>query len=146
MCLGKKLNRPPETTGMRHLALNIIKLDECLHFYTELLGMKIEWQPDDDNYYLTSGNDNLALHRAQDNGDRASQSLDHLGFFLAKPEHVNEWFDYLKDANVEMVSDVKDHRDGARSFYCKDPDGNVVQMIFHPPLASGEGRGARGEG
>ncbi len=132
---NKALNRPPATTGMRHLALNIIKLDECLNFYTELLGMKIEWQPDDDNYYLTSGNDNLALHRTQDNGDRTSQSLDHLGFFLAKPEDVTEWFDYLKHANVEMLSEVKNHRDGARSFYCKDPDGNVVQMIFHPPLA-----------
>ena len=129
------LNKPPATTGLRHLALNIIKLDECLRFYTELLGMKIEWQPDDDNYYLTSGNDNLALHRAKENIVRGSQSLDHLGFFLAKPDHVNEWYIFLKQAGVEMVSEVKQHRDGARSFYCKDPDGNVVQMIFHPPLA-----------
>ena len=129
------MNKPPATTGMRHLALNIVKLDECLHFYTELLGMKIEWQPDEDNYYLTSGNDNLALHRAQNKGERGAQSLDHLGFFLAKPEHVNDWFDYLKASSVEMLSKVKDHRDGARSFYCKDPDGNVVQMIFHSALA-----------
>lgn len=129
------LNKPPATTGMRHLALNIVKLDECLYFYTELLGMKIEWQPDDDNYYLTSGNDNLALHRAQDNGERGAQSLDHLGFFLAEPDHVKQWYVFLKQAGVEMVSDVKDHRDGACSFYCKDPDGNVVQMIFHPPLS-----------
>lgn len=129
------MKQPPATTGMRHLALNIKKLDECLHFYTDLLGMKIEWQPDEDNYYLTSGNDNLALHRATDNGEKGAQSLDHLGFFLAKPEHVNDWFEFLKNADIEMLSEVKDHRDGARSFYCKDPDGNVVQMIFHPPLA-----------
>lgn len=120
---------------MRHLALNTIKLEECLYFYTELLGMRIEWQPDDDNYYLTSGNDNLALHRTYDNGGRGRQSLGHLGFFLAEPDHVNEWCDFLKQSDVEIVSKVKDHRDGARSFYCKDPDGNVVQMIFHPPLA-----------
>jgi len=97
--------------------------------------MKIEWQPDEDNYYLTSGNDNLALHRATSNSEKGAQSLDHLGFFLAKPEHVTDWFEFLKDADVEMLSEVKDHRDGARSFYCKDPDGNAVQMIFHQPLA-----------
>lgn len=119
---------------MRHLALNVFKLDECVRFYTELLGMKIEWQPDDDNYYLTSGNDNLALHRTQNSGVRGQQSLDHLGFFLAEPAHVNEWCAFLKQSGVQIVSDVKDHRDGARSFYCKDPDSNVVQMIFHPPL------------
>ena len=50
--------------GLRHLALNVVKLDDAVDFYTRLLGMEIEWQPDADNYYLTSGNDNLALHRA----------------------------------------------------------------------------------
>jgi len=45
---------------------------------------------------------------------------------------------YLKQENIEMLTQVKDHRDGARSFYCKDPDGNVVQIIYHPPFSSGE--------
>ena len=27
------------------------------------------------------------------------------------------------------------HRDGARSFYCKNPEGATVQFIHHPPLA-----------
>ena len=35
-----------------------------------------------------------------------------------------------------MHSQPKTHRDGARSFYCADPDGNVVQMIFHPPISN----------
>ncbi|HEX7028333.1 MAG TPA: VOC family protein, partial [Gammaproteobacteria bacterium] len=25
--------------------------------------------------------------------------------------------------------------DGARSFYIKDPDGNIVQLIYHPPIS-----------
>ena len=29
-----------------------------------LLGFAVEWEPDPDNVYLTSGCDNLALHRA----------------------------------------------------------------------------------
>jgi len=57
--------RPGATAGMSHLALNVSKLDECLDFYSHLLGMVVEWRPDEDNYYLTSGNDNLALHRVK---------------------------------------------------------------------------------
>lgn len=133
------IERPGKTAGMRHLALNVDKLEDSVDFYTRLLGMHIEWQPDENNYYLTSGNDNLALHRAANAIEKNSaQSLDHLGFIIDKTEEVIHWFDFLKQENVEMLSEVKDHRDGARSFYCKDPDGNAVQIIYHPPLSTGE--------
>lgn len=131
-------DRPPKTLGMHHIALHTDKLDACLHFYTELLGMEIEWQPDADNYYLTSGSDNLALHRSAQRVDRAQQqALDHLGFIMKQADDVNVWYEFLKNAGTKLLSEVKDHRDGARSFYCQDPDGNVVQMIYHPPLAGG---------
>jgi len=131
-------HRPGVTAGLRHLALNVSNLSASVDFYTRLLGMEVEWQPDADNYYLTSGNDNLALHRASDKVDASTaQSLDHLGFIIDVADDVNRWFDFLQQEKVEMLSQVKDHRDGARSFYCKDPDGNAVQIIYHPPLSTG---------
>ena len=141
------IKRPGVTAGLRHLALNVIRLDDTVDFYTRLLGMQVEWQPDADNYYLSSGNDNLALHRTGDARqtdmkeeavrNKASQALDHLGFIIDVADDVYAWFDFLKQENVEMLTEVKDHRDGARSFYCKDPDGNSVQIIYHPPLSLG---------
>ena len=134
-----QFKRPGNTAGLRHLALNVRNLDDSVDFYTRLLGMTIEWQPDEDNYYLTSGSDNLALHRSTKAYDvNCAQSLDHLGFIIDKANDVNHWFDFLKQENVEMLTLVKDHRDGARSFYCKDPDGNAVQIIYHPPISSGQ--------
>ena len=56
--------RPSTGYGMRHVALYVRDLKACLQFYTELMGMEIEWEPDDQNIYLTSGSDNLALHQA----------------------------------------------------------------------------------
>jgi catechol 2,3-dioxygenase-like lactoylglutathione lyase family enzyme len=52
--------------------------------------------------------------------------------------HVDEWYVFLKEHAVPMRTIPKTHRDGARSFYCEDPDGNVVQMIYHPPLSPRE--------
>ncbi len=134
-----KIKRPNTTAGLRHLALNVVKFDDVVDFYTRLLGMEIEWQPDADNYYLTSGNDNLALHRssAEKSDENTSQALDHLGFIIDIADDVHTWFDFLKQEGVEMLTKVNDHRDGARSFYCKDPDGNAVQIIYHPPLSKG---------
>ena len=124
-------------TGLRHLALKVVKLEECVHFYTELLKMEIEWQPDEDNVYLTSGNDNFALHRTERKFAKdMPQGFDHLGFIIPTKNEVKEWYDFLKENNVTLLTDVKEHRDGACSFYCKDPDGNTVQMIYHPPLVT----------
>ena len=125
--------QPKPTAGLHHVALWIKNFEACVHFYTTLLGMKIVWQPDQDNIYLTSGNDNLALHRAAADFTPAKhQHLDHLGFFLQEPDEVDRWCAYLQAQQVEIKAFPKDHRDGTRSFYCADPDGNVVQMIYYP--------------
>jgi catechol 2,3-dioxygenase-like lactoylglutathione lyase family enzyme len=39
--------------------------DAMRHFYVDLLGFAVEWEPDADNLYLSSGIDNLALHAAR---------------------------------------------------------------------------------
>ena len=120
---------------MRHVALNVIDLPACEHFYVELLGMQVEWRPDPDNVYLTSGTDNLALHKAPGEISDAGQRLDHIGFILRQPADVDAWFEFLTAHDVPTEKPPRTHRDGARSFYCRDPEGNVVQMIYHPPIA-----------
>ena|SRR3990167_8403231 len=121
-----------KTLGLRHIALNVFDIEQCVDFYMRIFGMNIEWQPDPDNVYLTSGNDNLALHRVpQVERNRASQRLDHIGFFVATPNDVDAWFLFLKENNVTIIAEPKTHRDGARSLYCADPEGNVVQVLYH---------------
>lgn len=130
------MTRPAPTAGLRHVALYVRRLDEVERFYVELIGMEVEWRPDPDNVYLTSGADNLALHRAPaDFSPPDSQRLDHIGFILRAPAHVDEWHDFLKTHGVTIKAPPRTHRDGARSFYCEDPDGNTVQLIYHPPIA-----------
>jgi catechol 2,3-dioxygenase-like lactoylglutathione lyase family enzyme len=121
---------------MRHVALYACQFEACERFYVELLGMQVEWRPDTDNVYLSSGCDNLALHRSavEVPGD-VPQHLDHIGFIIDTPELVDAWYGFLSENGVPMKSAPRTHRDGARSFYCSDPDGNTVQMIYHPPIA-----------
>ena len=128
----------PETLGaLWHVALQVRDLAACEKFYVELLGMRVEWRPDADNVYLTSGRDNLALHRVDDTPAARGQRLDHIGFVLPNAVAVDAWHAFLASHAVPILQVPKTHRDGARSFYCRDPDGNTVQMIHHPPLAGG---------
>lgn len=130
------MTKPEPTGGMRHVALFVDNLEACERFYVELLGMKVEWRPDADNVYLTSGNDNLALHRAPaDFQPAAHQRLDHIGFILNTPDQVDAWYAHLQAEGITMKTQPRTHRDGARSFYCLDPGGVTVQMIYHPPIS-----------
>ena len=129
------LKRPPHA-GMRHVALNVIDLGLVESFYVDLLGYDVEWRPDPDNVYLCSGIDNLALHTVKDTGSKA-QVLAHTGIIVDKMDQVDDWYAYLLEHDVKMATQPKTHRDGARSFYCYDPEETVVQIIFHPPLSKG---------
>ena len=129
---GRKADRPPPVTGMKHVALVVEDLAACERFYVELLGYEVEWRPDRDNLYITCGADNVALHRGKASGGGA---LDHFGILVSKPEHVDAWFEFLRAHDVPIDVEPKTHRDGARSFYCFDPAGNRLQMIYHPPLS-----------
>jgi len=106
-------------------------------FYVDLLGFRVEWEPDPQNVYLTSGRDNLALHQVEGAAAEAEPgpgALDHLGLIVATADHVDAWAAFLESHGVALDMRPKTHRDGARSCYFRDPDGNRVQIIHHPPI------------
>ena len=96
--------------------------------------MLIEWQPDNDNVYLTNGGDVLALHRV-DYMPAANQRLDHIGFVLDSLEAVDQWYEYFIEEKVRITEMPKTHRDGSRGFYCLDSVGHLLELIYHPPIA-----------
>ena len=102
-------------------------------FYVDLLGFDVEWEPDADNIYLSSGIDNLALHRSPD--ARSGAVLDHFGLIVRSPADVDAWAAFLESRGVTIDAQPRTHRDGARSCYFKDPEGNSIQIIHHPPIS-----------
>jgi len=54
---------------------------------------------------------------------------------VAHAEDVDRWAAFLESRGVAIVAKPKTHRDGARSCYVTDPDGNTIQIIHHPPIS-----------
>jgi catechol 2,3-dioxygenase-like lactoylglutathione lyase family enzyme len=127
----------PLFLGLRHVALNVRDVEKSLQFYSTTLGMKVEWRPDPDNAYLTSeGQDNLALHRLPPGAEPGKvQMVHHIGFVVRHPENVDQWAERLRAHGIPLAQEPKTHRDGARSFYFHDPDGLLIQLIYHPPIS-----------
>jgi catechol-2,3-dioxygenase len=123
---------------MRHIALKVRSAASSTKFYQEILGMNVVWQPDRQNVYLSSGCDNIAIHEVSDNFLKSAEErqLDHLGFVVESIERVKELEDHFRARGVTIVHRFKIHRDGSASFYCADPDGIVIQMLYEPQLSA----------
>ncbi|MEJ2310146.1 MAG: VOC family protein [Gammaproteobacteria bacterium] len=129
------MKRPDKGYGMRHVALFVRDLPACEAFYTDLLGFEVEYRPNPQNVYLTTGCDNLALHQTitDHQRDEAAQRLEHIGIFVRSPDDVDLWYRFLVDMQVPIRSEPRTNEDGTRSFHCYDPDSTVVQIMYHPP-------------
>ena len=122
---------------MRHIALKVREVARAKKFYQELLGMDVVWEPDAQNVYLSSGADNIALHEISGEFAAAAieKQLDHLGFVVETIERVKELESEFVARGVTIVHPFKLHRDGSASFYCADPDGIVIQLLYEPTLS-----------
>jgi catechol 2,3-dioxygenase-like lactoylglutathione lyase family enzyme len=123
--------------GMRHIALKVSDIVRSKDFYQNCLGMDIVWEPDPQNVYLSSGCDNLALHEVAPKFATGApgQQLDHFGFLVETVDRVKELEREFQEKGVRIVHPFKIHRDGSASFYCADPDGIVIQILYEPHLS-----------
>ena len=122
---------------MRHIALKVRDIAKAKSFYEDTLRMDVVWEPDAENVYLSSGYDNIALHQVTPGfpAIASEQHLDHFGFIIESIERVKELEEQFRSAGITIVHPFKIHRDGSASFYCADPDGIVIQMLYEPQLS-----------
>jgi catechol 2,3-dioxygenase-like lactoylglutathione lyase family enzyme len=128
---------PPTLRGLRHLALRVRDLPRAKEYYEKFFGMKVVWEPDPQNCYLSSGVDNLALHETTlpVGATQALNPLDHFGFIVENPQVVDAWAERAAQQNVKILKAPKHHRDGSYSCYLADPDGNTIQILYEPTIS-----------
>jgi catechol 2,3-dioxygenase-like lactoylglutathione lyase family enzyme len=135
------MNRPTAgLKGLWHVALKVADLSRSRAFYEALFGMRVVWHPDPENVYLSSGQDNLALHQIPlselaDYKQGTGQYLDHVGFIVDSSDTVDRLFRDAEQAQATIVKRPTRHRDGSYSFYVADPDGNTVQVLYEPNIS-----------
>jgi catechol 2,3-dioxygenase-like lactoylglutathione lyase family enzyme len=123
-----------KSLGLRHVALNVKNAQKSKDFYSQALGMSVDWEPDPKNIYLTRDNlDNLALHEAS-GPPSGLQQLDHIGFFVPDYQSLQSAQSHIKSLGINLEKELKTHRDGSSSFYFRDPDGILIQILHYPKI------------
>ena len=134
------VDQPVRVQGLRHLALKVTNLAKSQAFYQNLFDMQVVWQPDEENLYLSSGVDNLALHQipaseVQQYHRGQGQFLDHFGFLMDSPESVDQLYQRVQEQGATILHPPKRHRDGSYSFYLADPDHITIQVLYEPTVS-----------
>lgn len=122
---------------MGHVALNVTDLERSEKFYLEVLGMKPIWKEEGEIAFLECGNDDLALiqiarGKVEAYRNQTFQFLNHIGFRVRTREEVDLAAERLRAMGIVIQDGPRDHRDGSRSFYFEDPDGNSIQILWDP--------------
>ena len=109
-----------------HVAIRVQDVDRAKQFYLNL-GRKLTWD-DPDWCYLEAGpgHDGLALL-----GPGYKAAGPHFAFHFTDKREIEELHIQLIAAGAK-VGTLHDHRDGTSSFYLRDPEGNWLEMLYHP--------------
>ena len=104
---------------------------EMVDFYTKVLGVKAEG--DDVHTVLDTDGAGIAIFSTEGMESMAPRSVQGAGCgnftTMFEVEDVDAEYERLKALDVEFVMLPTTHPWGARSFWFRDPDGNIVDFF-----------------
>lgn len=116
-----------------HIVLVTRDVDACVHFYSDILGMRHEVTESNGQHSLRFGNCKINLHTFPHEFDPSADNPDYgsLDFCLISDGDIDEIKMRLEEEGVEIIEGIveKEGADGTMdSIYMRDPDGNLVEI------------------
>ena len=129
--------------GYSHVAICVSDVEKSRHFYGEQLGLETVNRPDfgfPGEWYVVG---TLQLHLMQRENDAgAGEGIGpHFALYIPREDFHGE-VERLRDAGVEVMVEPN-HReiDDIWAAFCKDPDGNVIELTDMGPQYLTQGTG-----
>ncbi len=129
--------------GLRHAAIISRDLKRSLDFYCGVLGFEAYHVTDPDWAMVSLSGTTLSFLRVPASTPVLSPSQSptfhpsHLGFTVQSPSAVDLARGKLVDSG-HAPAPASRHRDGSYGFYCMDPDGNQLEIIFIPAIPAAD--------
>jgi catechol 2,3-dioxygenase-like lactoylglutathione lyase family enzyme len=120
-------------TKIKETCLYIIDLEEAKHFYHEVLGLPLINYLPGKHLFLRAGESVLLCFNPEDSRTKESPPAhyangpQHLAFEVPLAEYEKHKNRLIRK-NIEIIDEVT-WRSGRKSFYFKDPAGNVLEVV-----------------
>jgi catechol 2,3-dioxygenase-like lactoylglutathione lyase family enzyme len=125
--------------GLNHLALVVDDIAKARWFFETVVEAQVVlWR--DTQLLVTFGDDLLVAKLAKDAIDSGRQGcgvagdqvMDHYGLYADSPGHVDAFAARVRSFGLPIVKEPYTRADG-RSFYFRDPFGNLVEYLYYLP-------------
>jgi len=111
-----------------HIGIVVRDLEKCKHFYGGILGLKTVFRPAFDfpgHWYQVGLGTQLHLMVYD---ETIPQTMRHTALEV---EDFGKALEHLKANRVAIVEGPGKRYDGSDFLFCKDPDGNLVEITKH---------------
>lgn len=111
-----------------HIALVVKNLEKCIWFYSDVLGLESIERPafDFPGHWFQVGTTTQLHLMVHD--ETIPQTMRHIAIEV---ENFAETIQTLKDRGIKIADGPGNRIDGSDYLFCKDPDGNLVEMTKH---------------
>ncbi|WP_026475735.1 fosfomycin resistance glutathione transferase [Alkaliphilus transvaalensis] len=112
--------------GINHITFAVKDLNKSIHFYVDLLKLKLvaQW---DKGAYLLAGNIWIALNLDEKARKEPNQDYTHVAFNVLSTD-----FQQLKnELEIAGVKTFKENTSEGDSFYFLDPDGHKLELHYN---------------
>ncbi len=131
---------------LSNVRLEVADVVTCLRFYRDVFGFTLTWGGENDAGYCSftvSEQTSLAIHQYENNlgaivahvGMRPLGSAGRgrdtalLVFEVESPQRLDAYAEELRRRGAVIIAGPDDHTGwGIRSFYLRDPDGNLIEV------------------
>lgn len=122
-------------SGMEHLAIISKDTAKLKDWYLDMFGGKVVYDNGKGTYFLAFPDGSMIefIMSDQKNGKNELKTggIRHIALAVGDNE-FDAQVKQLKDANVEVLTDVSVSAKGIKTFFFRDIDGNILHLIYRP--------------
>jgi len=121
--------------GIEHAAIFSADTESLRDWYVSMFDLKVVYDNGKGTYFLTFPNGDM-IEMVKSDMTQAPQNdkqcgIRHLALAI-DADKFNAMADKLKSSGAEVVTDVAEAPNGIKTFFFRDPDGNVSHLIYRP--------------
>jgi len=120
-------------TGIEHIGVFAKDTEALKDWYIKLFDFKTVYDNGKGTFFLKAPDGSmLEFVKTQEDGGIVGDKVSGIRHLAFSVDNFEEMVEKLSDANVQVVSEAVVSAKGIKTFFFRDPEGNVIHLINRP--------------